>query len=197
MKSFGNVKESAGFEQAPAGTYAGRLLQALDLGTQETTFGPKRKVLLAFETAKPMEDGRPYLISRWLNLSLFRTSGFREFVESWLGRELTTDERRNFNFEALLTKPALLTVMHKPNAQGESKALIHSISPMPDGLEAPPLVNKQLVFDLADPDPESSAFIAQITEDMIRRSPKFATSGLDGKTPPPDRSGGDDDLGVA
>lgn len=190
MPSFGNVKESSGFEQAPVGTYPGRLIQAIDLGTQETAYGPKRKVALTFETSRQMDDGRPYTIGRWLNLSLFRTSSLREFLECWLGRELTPNERKDFGFELFFKVPCLLTVAEKPDQKGELRSRINSITPLPDGLEAPPLVNERVVFDLADPDRANFEKLSPGMQDIIRRSPEFSVSGLDA---PPSPAGASSD----
>jgi hypothetical protein len=147
------------------------LAQVIGLGTQDFPYGASPKVTLGFETDKRMEDGKPYFVSRWFTLSLLKKSSLRGFLESWLSRGVTVDGRCNFSFDAFLEMPALLSVMHKADAQGESKARINSISPLPDGLEAPPMVNAQIVFDLANADPMVFAAIPQGLQDIIKKYP--------------------------
>jgi len=148
--SFANIKENSTFTPAPIGAFGARLLKAIDLGTQEDKYyGSKRKILVSFELpGELMDSEEPYAVSNWYSVSLNKKSNLRQDLISWLGRDLMTDELKNFNWGIVKDLPCLVSIVHKTGDEGSVRAFIQSISPLPEGMTVKPLQGDQIIFDL-------------------------------------------------
>jgi hypothetical protein len=66
-----------------------------------------------FETAEIRQNGSPYLLfSRTFTPSLHEKAAFRAFIKQWFGRDLTAAEQAEFDTEALIGRPARVSVVH-------------------------------------------------------------------------------------
>jgi len=174
MTTFAGMTEGGTFTPAPEGTHGARLLQVIDLGTQDGTFGPKRKMMVTFElTSKLMDDGKPYTITNWYTASLNRKGNLRKDLTSWLVRELTTDEILDFSWDTFANTPCLVTVTHHTNDKGDVKARVQSITAVPEGMEVAPLSGEPLFFDLEDYSDEVLSKISEGIVTMIQKSPEY------------------------
>jgi len=173
--SFANMKEGSTFTPAPSGVHGARLFQAIDLGTQEDNFyGSRRKLLLSFELpGKLMDDGKPFIVSKWSTASLHKKSNFRQCIISWLGRDLTQEERCDFNWDTVKDVPALVSIVHKIRDDGSVRADIQSISPLPEGMTVEPLQGDQIIFDLENFNAEIFESLSDGIKDMIAKSPEY------------------------
>jgi len=173
MTTFAGMTEGGTFTPAPEGTHGARLLQAIDLGTQDGIYGPKRNLMVTFELpSKPMEDGRPYTITAWYTASLNRMGNLRGDLTSWLGRELTGEEIQNFSWKIFSNTPCLVTITHKTNDSGETRAKVQSITAVPEGMDVAPLVGELLTFDLENFDEAVFAKIPEGIKAIIVKSPQ-------------------------
>lgn len=101
----------------------------------KSNFGDRETFRVVFETTELREDGRPFLLhSRNFTPSLHEKSSFRAFMKQWLGRDLNTKELAEFDTEALLGKPARVSVVHN-EWEGRTFANIGLIRP--DRSDAP------------------------------------------------------------
>ena len=174
MKTFAGMTEGGTFTPAPEGSHGARLLQAIDLGTQEGMYGPKRNLMITFElTSKLMDDGRPYTVTAWYGASLNRKSNLRKALTSWLGRELTVDEVQGFAWNEFVVTPCLVQVTHKTNDSGEVKAKVQSITAIPGGMDVAPLAGELLIFDLANFDETVFSQIPEGIKAIIEKSPEY------------------------
>ena len=173
--SFANMKESSTFTPAPSGVHGARLYQAIDLGTQEDNFyGPRRKLLVSFELpGKLMDDGKPFIVSKWSTASLHKKSNFRQHIISWLGRDLTQEERGDFNWDIVKDVPCLVSIVHKTRDDGSVRADIQSISPLPEGMTVESLQGEQIIFDLENFNAEIFEALPDGVKDMIVKSPEY------------------------
>jgi hypothetical protein len=65
------VAETSGsYELAPVGVYSAVCVRLINMGMQETSYGLKHQVHLAFEIDEKMEDGRPFLMMQNYTMSL-------------------------------------------------------------------------------------------------------------------------------
>jgi hypothetical protein len=138
------------FEKAPVGNHMARCFMVADLGLQETTYGPKRKVHLSWElSGELMEDGNPYVIGQRYTLSLNEKANLRRDLESWRSRPFTDDELKGFDLFSVVGIPCMLSVVHNEN-NGKVYANVASVASMPKGMECPPQVNSSVSFSTDD-----------------------------------------------
>lgn len=173
--TFANMQETSSFSPAPVGAFGARLLQAIDLGTQESPYyAPKRKILVSFELpGKLMDSGEPYAVSKWYSASLSKKSNLRQDLISWLGRDLTPEEIKNFNWSAVQDLPCLVSIVHKTRDDGTIRADIQSISPVPEGMTVELLQGDQTIFDLENFDADVFDTLPDGIKGMIVKSPEY------------------------
>ena len=86
------------FTPAPEGSHIAVLIRFIDLGSAASPFDNiiRRRIRLGFETAHEfMPDGRPFIVSKTVNLSLRQGSNLRSIAEALLGRKLTKADVSN------------------------------------------------------------------------------------------------------
>lgn len=144
------------FERTPAGNHVARCYAVVDLGMQSRTFqgveSHKRIVRISWELPNElMSDGRPFSISANYTLSLSEKANLRRDLQSWRGRAFTDEELQGFDLFTILGAPAMVNVVHN-ESNGKTYANVGSVSPMPKGMTAPPLVNEAIKFSLDEYD---------------------------------------------
>ena len=134
----------------PTGMHLCTFYGLADLGTQETNFGSKAQVNLAFEFPKEMrvfwegDQAKPSCIFSTETFSMGNKANLRvRYIEQMIGKKLTDDEANNFDLSQLLGKNFVATIQHSPDGK---YANIISLTPLNDS-------NKQL-FSLATPHAE-------------------------------------------
>jgi len=158
------AKESGAgdFQLAPEGQYAAICHSIIDLGTQKNEYKGEVKnlhqIVIAFELHgenilgdghAEMEDGQPFVISKFFTLSLAEKANLRPFLENWRGKAFSQDELDGFDVSNLLHKPCMVTVQHKTKANGQVKADITTVSRLLKNIEQPAQVNDSVLFSLA------------------------------------------------
>jgi hypothetical protein len=99
----------------------------------QSTYGERETFRVVFETKELRQDGKPYLVfSRSFTPSLHEKSAFRPFIKQWMGRDLTTAEQNEFDTEALIGRPARVSVVHN-EYNGQTYANIGLIRPDKSG----------------------------------------------------------------
>jgi len=130
------------FPLAPAGTSLGLCYMVLDLGIQETNYegkkGVSHKIFVAWELPnEKMEDDKPFVISKEYSATLNSKSNLYSDLVSWRGRSFTPEELTGFDIFNVLGVPAMVTVIHKENQKGETKARLGSVGKVMKGIEIP------------------------------------------------------------
>lgn len=156
------VGNKSNFEPAPKGNHVARLYQIIHLGTLEGTWNgePREydKVRLVFELCnerrafKEGEEEKPWSVGSEFTLSMNERANLRKFIEGLLGVSFHDDEAEGFDITTLLGQCCLLNVVHEPDKKGTGKvyANIQSASPLPKGMECPPLFNEPKFLDVND-----------------------------------------------
>lgn len=184
------AKASSGeaFELPEAGAVVGRCYMVADLGTQDTSFQgkPKKahKILLSWELAQTMEDGRPFAISSRYTLSLFDQAILRQHLESWRGKSFTDEELAGFDVKNVLGHYCFLSIVH--NTEGDKTyANVKGIMPLPKGMQKFGPVNKDVYFDVDTGDLNT---IPEWVQNVVKKSDewKARTNGA----PAPKAGGG-------
>jgi hypothetical protein len=143
------VTESEQFErQLPtAGMCAAAISSIIDLGTQDSEFGPKRKLEFTYELAEkaifnPENGEQPFHLSKRETASMNTKSNLYDIVQSLIG-----SVGEDFNPYELLGKQCLLNLVHV--VKGDvTYCNIASISPMMAGVEPVELVNYPVSLEL-------------------------------------------------
>ncbi len=75
----------------PDGLHSAVLVDAVDLGKQESPWGAKHKLSLLFETQTLDSDGKPFILAKRYNWSLHEKSNLRKDIERFLGHKFTLE----------------------------------------------------------------------------------------------------------
>ena len=171
------------FEQCPAGSFAARCYQIIDLGHQtfewkgEAKVAPK--VRITWELNEPMQDGRPFSISREYTASIGDKANLRKDLEAWRGRPFSAEELQNFSLENVLGAPCLLGVVHKPSKDGsKTYANVGSIMALPKGMACPELVNPAVKFDIGTFDQKVFDGLSSYVQKKILMSKELEEGGI-------------------
>lgn len=163
------------FEMPEPGSYGSICHQLIDIGTQETEWlgkkGSKRQIILGWEMDEPMEDGRPFVVSRFYTASLSENATLRAHLAAWRGRDFTPEELGGFDPKNLLGKPCLLSLVK--NDKGKVK--VDSVARMPKGMVPHKLVNPTVYLSLEPGSYDQNVFdsLSKGIQDIIRRSPEW------------------------
>lgn len=161
------------FEIAPAGNYAARCYQMVELGIREKGGmypGEAHQMRWAFEIDERMRDGRPFSVSEILTISLSSKAKLRDRLKSWRGRDFTEAELAGFDLKNVVGAPCLINVVHNESG-GKTYANIASITPLPKGMAAPELQNDKLVWEFGD----DESLLPEWIRKMLGRDPREAT----------------------
>ena len=179
-----NQKE---FKPLGAGTHVGRCCGVIQLGTITDNFKgeevTRNRIFISFEVPNELqENGKPYTIGQEFTLSMNSKGNLLPFIESMLGKKLPKEETKEFDVFSLLSKTAMLNVIHStPTAEGVVYANIKSVSPLPKGTECPEAIIPIYKFNYEeDFDPE---FVWAMNEKTsifkkITRSEEWLAKGL-------------------
>lgn len=128
-------KQKTKFEPCPEYTGRGVCVDVTPLKTVETAFGVKDKFRIVFEVDMAREDGSLWCVwSTGFNATLHEKGALRKFLKQWLGRDLTDQERVEFETDSLVGKSAFLVVSHNQGEDGTIYANIAACTPL-KGLE--------------------------------------------------------------
>jgi hypothetical protein len=133
MPIYASAGESKSFEPAPAGTHQAVCVDVIDKGMQDTQFGRKHKVDLAWQIAELRGDGKPFLVFKRYTLSLNEKANLRKDLESWRGQPFTPAEEAQFDVERLLGANCLINVQHKQTGD-KTYANVMSVMPLLKGM---------------------------------------------------------------
>ena len=144
-------------QQPPAGTHVARCVSVIDLGTQPGVFGSKRKVRISWETPDEtavfdsQKGEQPFMLSKEYTLSLYEKANLRHDLESWRGKAFIPDELKGFDIFDLLGTPCLISVIHKPSADGSKVyANVSSISKLAKGMTIAAQINPSVKYSIED-----------------------------------------------
>lgn len=137
-------------ELPPTGVYTAVCVWIIDMGMQESTYlgvtKLKRKLKLFFElTGSKMKDGRPFLVSSQMTLTLSPKGNLKPFLEAWRGRAFTAEEMAGFDMQNILGAPCQINVIHNTAEDGNTYANIGSIMPLGKGMSKP-VTETELIF---------------------------------------------------
>jgi len=185
------------YEQPPTGNHVARCYQVVDLGTQEGEYQGKpnaaRKVSIRWELCDEMMTegeaaGKPFSVGKIYTASLGEKATLRHHLESWRGVPFTPAELMGFDSKKLLGAACLVNV----GRTDKGKAKVLGVSALPKSMQAKPLQNPKVHFDLDNFDALVFESLSKWTKGEIIKSPEYAR--IFSEPPPPDHNPQDDDL---
>jgi len=132
------VSETSGsYQLAPVGVYSAVCTRLINMGMQETAYGLKHQIHLAFEIDEMMDandkgEQRPFLMMQNYTLSLNEKARLRLDLQAWRGRAFTAEELAGFDLKTVLGKPLQISVVHSADGQ---YANIGSMMPLGRGMQ--------------------------------------------------------------
>lgn len=170
------VKETGGgkeFEQPEPGSYAAICYKMLDLGTQVGEYKGEptsaRKLVIFWELAEKMTDGRPFSVCQYYTMSLNEKANLRKMMESWRTRQFTEDELKGFDLRKLLGKSCMISLTRTD----KGKIKVAGVSALPKGMPIPAQVNPSLAFSLDSFDPQVFEGLTDYWKGQIMDSPEY------------------------
>lgn len=107
------------FPLCPDGLHAAILVDAVDLGSQESPWGAKHKLSLVFETQLQDEEGNHYILAKRYTWSLHEKSNLRKDLERFRGNKLEASElKEGVDLEAYIGMSCNVLVVHNETENG-------------------------------------------------------------------------------
>jgi len=167
------------FEPIASGSYAGRCVQIIDLGTHNEQFQWEeeekavRKVRIVFElpeelmTFKEENGPEPRMIGIDFAYSFHKKANLRKFLETWRGREFTPEELKGFDISKLCGVAGLVQVAQYTNKKGNINAKISTVWTMPKSMICAEQINKSLIYSPIQHNPEIFAKLPEWIQKII------------------------------
>lgn len=192
----------AQFQPHPAGQFAARCVDVIDLGEKVEVYpgSPEKlshKVSLVFRTGERNVDGTTIDLAKEFTLSMFDLANLRKFLEQWRGATFTDAEvEKGAPLHKLCGVTALLSVEQKLSKGGKMYANINAIQKLPKVMEPGAPIGD---------DYERPAYLIKRKEDYAAGAQEYkvrvgailmgkADAGGDGFEGFPPATDGDDDL---
>lgn len=117
-----------------------------DLGLEyDERFQKEKHVIVVFwELAELMDDGRPFMVSQKYTLSLGEKANLRRDLESWRGKPFSEAELSGFDVERLVGVNCFLNLVQVVAQNGRTYTNIKGIMPLPRGIEPMKPVNTEI-----------------------------------------------------
>lgn len=153
-----NESTGSNFEPVPAGNHIARCYQIIHIGTVTESIPGKgsktlNKVYFKFELCnkrkefKPGEGEKPMSIGKEFTLSMNEKANLRKALESWRGKAFTEEQAKSFDVTKVMGKACMVNIIHKTSGAGKVYEDITSITPIPEGVTAPPIFNQTFEFN--------------------------------------------------
>ena len=165
------------YELIPPGTYPAICTRVVELGKQETNYGLRNQISLAFEpVGVETGDGQPFTVWRHgLTLSTAPKAAFTPILEALLGRPYRRDEKLDLN--DLVGMGCEITVEHQQGGDDGKRtfANIAAFEPWPKGVKRVRAQGKMFFFTLANGsiDQKLWGLLSQKMQDKIAASPEY------------------------
>ena len=194
-----------GFEPAPAGSHVARCYMCVDVGTHHNPMfdNYRHQWMIGFELPNEpprkwkdkegVEMERPETVGKFYTASLNEKATLRKDLESWRGRPFTETELEGFDPKNIIGKPCMLNVVHKQKKNGDMKAEIAAIMPLPKGTTCPAPVHSEVFYDIGMHDKILFESLPKGLQDMIKRSQEWKEMG-DKQPAAPEEEFVDDDI---
>lgn len=146
------------YENVEAGSYPGRCIRIVDLGTHVSDkykddngeWIVRREVSIVWELSELRQDGRPFVVSWDGTLSLNPKSNLNKLLTNWRGRDFTAEELAGFELLNVLDKCCLINVSKDASKKNPDSFFnnVKSVMPLPKGMSCDERVNDLFTYEL-------------------------------------------------
>ena len=154
--SKGDVTETKTYERADSGVYAARCIQVVELGTHDNEYKgevkQRKELMIVWELAELMQDGRPFTVNWRGTNSLNEKSGLYKMLVGWRGKAFTPQELAKFELKNILDKLCMVNVTKETSKAGKEYNKMVSVMPLPKGMTVPERANELVDFGINDMD---------------------------------------------
>lgn len=186
--SFIVENKGGNFERCPAGAHLARCYRIVDLGTQKSEYMGEtkylHKIMVGWEihgmnddgSKITMTDGRPFAIFKNYTYSWSDKANLRIDLQSWRGRPFNEDEMYKFDLANVLGAWCMVNVIERQGQNGNTYANVAGITPVPAMIKKnglPEAVNKNEIFNIAQPDMEAFNGFSDNLKKKIESSPEW------------------------
>lgn len=185
------AKDTGGgdFQQAPTGTHLAICVQIVDIGTHHSEYQGKpntrNQIIVRWELPNElMDDGQPFIVSRFYTNSLSEKANLRADLETWRGKQFSEEELNGFDLMNILGKPCMVSIV---DAKGKSQ--VGGVMAIPKGTPTPKSHNDASAFWIDEWDDDAFAALPKGFQRLIMESDEYKGEN---KTPAP--NGGAADL---
>lgn len=177
------AQTSGDYELAPVGVYRAVCTRLLNLGIQETNYGEKHQIHLAFEIDENMDDGRPFLMMQNYTVSLNPKARLRKDLEAWRGRAFTAEELGGFDLKTVLGKPLQISVVHSEDGK---YANIGAMMPLGRGQQSLAPAGDLLYINSLPEDNASFELLSERMQDRVKSGLDRMKQSMPSMSPHPD-----------
>ncbi len=172
----------------PEGQHHAVCYGVVDIGTQQSNFGPKRKLIIFWELPELRIDiereggteNLPRVTNGRYTATLHKKSNLSIHLTGWRGKAFTSDERRTFDFYSLLGQNCLLTIVHEWDAKGENQYdNIAGITGLPKAMSPLAPENPLMKFCFEDNGKSIPKGIYDWLAELIKQSSEYRGASTD------------------
>lgn len=188
-----NWEKGGSFVQPPVGAHAATLVRIVDIGTQTGEYKGqetvRRQNILTWELPhEKMEDGQPFIISKFYTASLGDKANLTKDLTSWFGKAPNPAEYDSEGQRKLLGKHCQVVISEREDSD---KRVVSAVVSLGKGTEMPKTPHNPLVyFSLDEFDAEVFDALSEGIQKMIMKSPEYEAV-VNGSVPA-DESGDED-----
>jgi hypothetical protein len=130
------------------------------------------------ESGRPLitKKGEPMTISKNYTLSLGEKAALRKDLQTWRGKEFTSDELRGFELKNILGHWAMLSVAKSTGGNGKEYTNIMTVNPVLASVRKagmPEPFNETGLFYIDNPDMEMFETFSRNLQEKIQSSPEW------------------------
>jgi hypothetical protein len=182
-----STEGGSSFIPVPTGMHLARCYRIIDLGTQKSEYmgvvKHLHKVMFQFEVHSEDAQGNPTVtskgdpmtVSKNFTVSLAEKSTLRKDLQTWRGKDFSSDELKGFELKNVLGQWAMISVVESQN-NGNTYTNIASINPVPTSIKKngiPEGKNDLKLFSIDDADMTLFESFSDNLKNKIRQSPEW------------------------
>jgi hypothetical protein len=166
------LPKSSKFAPPPIGMHTAVLCSVIDMGTQSTPWGERRRVQLGFALPlKLTKEGKPHVVTAEYNLSGAPSSSLFQAIEAVFGEcEEELDLRR------LLGAHCTVQVDHNTSARGRTYAKVSGIGTADPNVKLPSIKVEEVFLSLEPDEFDADVFerLPDFLREKIEDTPEYA-----------------------
>jgi len=181
----GNWDKGGSFVQPPTGPHNATLIRIVDIGTQVSEYKGqetvRRQNILTWELPhEKMDDGQPFIISKFYTASLGEKANLTKDLTSWFGKAPNPKDYDSAGQRALLGKHCQVVVSQREDSD---KRVVSTVVGLAKGTDMPKTPHNPLVyFSLDEFDEEVFGNLSEGIQKIIMKSPEYEAI-VNGTTP--------------